>query len=154
MLEALGNIGDFLGGLGVVITLLYLAAQIRQNTRSSRSASYQAIATAISQSTINLWMNPDTARIMQAGIADREALNPLEQTQFNGIMAGMVRGIENIHYQYLAGAIDRDLWTGWELRTRSIVTTPGALEWWTENKDTFSKDFQVLVDGLEPVEST
>ncbi len=37
MLEALGNIGDFLGRLGVVITLLYLAAQIRQNTRSSRT---------------------------------------------------------------------------------------------------------------------
>ena len=32
MLDALGNIGDFLRGIGVVITLLYLAAQIRQNT--------------------------------------------------------------------------------------------------------------------------
>ena len=28
MLDALGNIGDFLGGLGVVATLIYLALQI------------------------------------------------------------------------------------------------------------------------------
>ncbi len=29
MIEALGNIGDFVGGIGVVVTLLYLAVQIR-----------------------------------------------------------------------------------------------------------------------------
>jgi hypothetical protein len=33
LLEALGNIGDFIGGLGVVVTLAYLAVQIRHNTR-------------------------------------------------------------------------------------------------------------------------
>ena len=32
MLEALGNIGDFVGGIGVVATLVYLVIQIRQNT--------------------------------------------------------------------------------------------------------------------------
>jgi hypothetical protein len=29
----LGNIGDFVAAIGVVISLVYLAAQIRQNTR-------------------------------------------------------------------------------------------------------------------------
>ena len=33
MLGALGNVGDFIGGIGVVATLLYLVVQIRQNTR-------------------------------------------------------------------------------------------------------------------------
>ena len=32
MLEALGNLGDFVGGVAVIVTLLYLASQIRQNT--------------------------------------------------------------------------------------------------------------------------
>jgi hypothetical protein len=153
MLEALGNIGDFLGGLGVVFTLLYLAAQIRQNTRSSRSVSYQAVVTATSQMAMHLWMNSEAARILQSGQADREALDPLERAQFNGIIAGMVRNVENIHYQYVTGAIDRELWTGWELRTRSIVAQPGGRAWWPENKEMFSKDFEALVDGLEPMES-
>ena len=33
MLEALGDLGDFLGGIGVMITVIYLALQIRHNTR-------------------------------------------------------------------------------------------------------------------------
>ena len=50
MLEDLGNIGDFLGGIGVVVTLIYLALQIRQNssqlvqnTKAVQSTAYQAI---------------------------------------------------------------------------------------------------------------
>ena len=30
-LEALGNLGDFVGGIAVVVTLIYLALQVRQN---------------------------------------------------------------------------------------------------------------------------
>jgi hypothetical protein len=32
VLEDLGNLGDFLGGIAVIATLIYLAIQIRQNT--------------------------------------------------------------------------------------------------------------------------
>ena len=43
MLEALGNLGDFIGGIAVVVTLLYLALQVRHNTRAMQTASRQAI---------------------------------------------------------------------------------------------------------------
>ncbi len=39
MLEALGNLGDFIGGIAVVVTLLYLAVQVRQNTTQLRESS-------------------------------------------------------------------------------------------------------------------
>ena len=39
MIESLGNIGDFVGGIGVVVSLVYLATQSRQNARSTRAAS-------------------------------------------------------------------------------------------------------------------
>ena len=38
MVEDLGNVGDFIGGIGVVVTLAYLALQIRQNNRSLKAA--------------------------------------------------------------------------------------------------------------------
>jgi hypothetical protein len=50
-LEALGNLGDFLGGIGVVITLLYLAIQIRQNTRQMRMDAAAARTTALEDTT-------------------------------------------------------------------------------------------------------
>ena len=50
-LEMLGNIGDFLGGIGVVITLIYLAAQIRQNTAQLRSNADGARIAALDETT-------------------------------------------------------------------------------------------------------
>jgi hypothetical protein len=53
ILDALGNLGDFIGGIGgigVVITLIYLATQIRQNTSALRTASRQAIASGYRES--------------------------------------------------------------------------------------------------------
>ena len=41
-LEALGNIGEFVGALAVVISLLYLAAQMRQNSPLVRASTYQS----------------------------------------------------------------------------------------------------------------
>ena len=44
MFETLGNLGDFIGGIAVVATLVYLALQIRQNTNSVKgvgAASYR-----------------------------------------------------------------------------------------------------------------
>ena len=40
-LEALGNLGDLIGGIGVIVTLIYLAIQIRQNTIEVRNAAVQ-----------------------------------------------------------------------------------------------------------------
>ena len=50
MIESLGNIGDFVGGIGVIVTLVYLASQIRQNSRSVKAASAQAVLSALAQS--------------------------------------------------------------------------------------------------------
>lgn len=41
-LEDLGNLGEFLGAIGVIVTLVYLAVQVRQNTRMMRANVRQA----------------------------------------------------------------------------------------------------------------
>jgi hypothetical protein len=154
MLDALGNIGDFLGGVGVVVTLLYLAVQIRQNTRSSRTESYQAAVSSVSDQTFNLWMNPESARVFQVGMFDLEALSPFERNQFTGFMSAMVRNHENIHYQYVSGAIDQSLWLGWEWRIAMTFSLPGVQTWWIDQKKAYSKEFQALIDNLELVPNT
>ena len=42
-LEDLGNIGEFVSAVAVVVSLLYLAMQIRQNTKSVQTSAYQAV---------------------------------------------------------------------------------------------------------------
>ena len=38
--EAIGAIGEVGGAVGVIVTLIYLAGQLRQNTKALRTGSY------------------------------------------------------------------------------------------------------------------
>jgi hypothetical protein len=144
-LEDLGNIGEFVAAVGVIISLVYLAVQIRQNTRSSRAASYQAAVTSISDLMREVGADPDLARIIATGGADLSTLTPSERMQFNYFALSIIRNFENIHYQYISGAIDEDTWLGWAARIKSSFATPGAQEWWRGQAPAFSKAFQEFV---------
>ena len=53
--EAIGAIGDAAGAIGVIVTLIYLAAQIRQSNDLLRSESRQAlVANDVTSLTANL----------------------------------------------------------------------------------------------------
>ena len=42
-LDQLAGIGEIIGGIAVVISLVYLAIQIRRNTEAERTSTYQSI---------------------------------------------------------------------------------------------------------------
>ena len=53
MLEELGNLGDFIGGVAVLVTLIYLSIQIRQNTAQVKIGS--EIARADTYASAGCW---------------------------------------------------------------------------------------------------
>jgi len=53
-ISELGSIGEFVGAIGVVITLIYLAFQIRQNTTQLKQNISMAKAAAVNNSNIAL----------------------------------------------------------------------------------------------------
>ena len=59
--EAIGAVGEILGAIGVIATLGYLAAQIRQNTRSSRDAASRASFDTVTRINLMLVENPEVA---------------------------------------------------------------------------------------------
>ena len=44
----LGAIGELVGGVAVIATLIYLAAQVRQNTKALAASTYQDITSSAS----------------------------------------------------------------------------------------------------------
>ena len=91
MLDALGNLGDFLGGLGVVVTLIYLARQIRQNTRSVESAAFQAATRDVAEAIDELSRDPELSRIVFDGVRDFESFSREDRRRFSTYMAGLLR---------------------------------------------------------------
>ena len=86
--EAIGAIGETIGAIAVVLTLVYLSIQIRQNTRSVRAATYQSVAEALADCSYKLVGH------MEDEASDRRLL-----------FIGTIRRYENLYFQMRQGNI-------------------------------------------------
>jgi hypothetical protein len=140
--------GELLGGIGVVISLVYLASQIRQNSKllraSTTAASYEP--RLVHQSLIA--SDPEVARIFHEGSADRGALSESDRRQFDALI-GMVTHVDQQQYQFYLDGVGSDrAWEALDASMRRKLAWRGFREWWPEWSDAYPRWFRDYVDGL------
>ena len=140
--------GEFLGGIAVVVSLVYLAGQIRQNSKLLRASTASATAATTSDFSSLVVQDSDVARIVREGMADRSSLSEDDLLRFNFLL-GMAFTGWNQEYQFAAdGVIGRSVWENRMRTMRRVLPLPGYRQWWTEWGDTYSDEYRRLVDGL------
>lgn len=144
-IESLGNIGDFVGGIGVIVTLVYLAIQIRQNTIATKADSYQAVVASASEWSREISLNAEICEILDRGARDYEALSEVERVRFNLAMSSFFRNMENLHLKFLSGAVADQVWIGWANRVFAFLCAPGTRTWWELNASAFSPEFRCFI---------
>jgi hypothetical protein len=88
--EAIGAVGETLGAAGVIITLVYLATQLRQNTRALRLNAEFAAAQEHIHNSIDV-SGTDVPYVMVRGFEDPTQLDPKESAQFLFWLNGSLR---------------------------------------------------------------
>jgi hypothetical protein len=146
VLEALGNIGDFLGGIGVVVTLIYLAGQIRQNTRSIRASAFQAAQRDIADKLDKLADDPELIRVYFDGNRHFESFSKEDRRRYGAFMTGLLRRYETLLDQTRVGNIDSSQWEGVLETLRTVFAHPGARAWWANGKKEFNRDLRSFID--------
>jgi len=153
MLEDLGNLGDFIGGIAVVVTLLYLAVQVRQNTLQLRRAAEIAALEArditfrsFSQFRSQLIADPGVAEVYLKGIRDAGVLSDVERLRFTLLAQELFYIIETATKRVDAVRPGNVQQTLDELNVGVILKQPGIRNWWTANKGTFQPEFIALID--------
>lgn len=140
--EAIGALGEIVGAFAVLVSLLYLAVQIRQNTASIRSSTYQSAVASISQVSLGICTDDGSARIAHAGFTqDIAELTEQEQFRFGLILTGMFRNYENFWYQYQSGVMEEHVWQGVRNAMIGYYQLPSVKRWWAQRSSIFSPKF-------------
>ena len=140
MLEALGNVGELLGGIGVVITLAYLAFQIRRNTQSVRSAALDSISSSISDFLDKVAQDPALTKLWFDGLSGTVELSENDDRRFSLLLISLVRRWENAFHQSRTGILDSQSWSGMADGLTFVLSSPGAQIWWQRSRGLFSAD--------------
>jgi hypothetical protein len=81
--EAIGAIGEVVGGVAVIATLLYLAVQIRQNAQSVRNAASLSVNEGLAEINRRVSNDPEFAELWLRGLKDYRGLTDVERMRFS-----------------------------------------------------------------------
>ena len=118
--DALGAVAEILGAIGVIVTLVYLAVQIRQNTLMMRATVKQNQTTITHSLTSLILENVDL--IMKANSGSE--LSEKEEFEYMIIARGVLRGWETYCYMRDIGLRDDTEWYGIKLSIERFASQP------------------------------
>ena len=154
--EAIGAIGEVVGALGVILTLGYLAYQIRQNTiqleqstLASKAAAQNASNEALRENRKALFQSEQMAEIWYNGNENPEDLDAISKLRYRLVIQNVTDVMLEIYTQTLTTGISPETWNtqGITLVTRVLATTGG--QWfWAAYSDNYPADFRAEVDRI------
>jgi len=124
--EATSAIGQLVGALAVVISLICLAREVGSNAHATRRATMRSMLESLNRFSQQITTHADLAQLRSRGFDDFESLEGADRGRFISYMHALFRTLEDVYYQHLEGHVDQRVWPGPEAIIRDINTHPGV----------------------------
>ena len=146
-LDQYANIAEIIGVIIVVVTLLYLSVQVRQNTIALRSSTTHSVQAQIATNYGLIAADPELMGILLKGMQKPSALSALETGRFMAWWSIALYAWQNIYYQMLSGAYEKPIFDGFMRLLAGASSSPGFRTVWEQRKFILSTDFQEYVEA-------
>ena len=144
--DAIGAISEALGALGVILTLVYLIRQIKQNTaatRSSAAASYSQASMSIANL---LSRDVETNSLFYGYQDDLVPLSMDEKRRAQAIVSVYLHAMEEAFDLYREGTLTEEKWKSRYRQIGWVTNRPGFREYWDEFGAVYADSFAKIVD--------
>ena len=141
-----GAISEMVGAIAIIVSLIYVGVQLRQNTQATRVNTSQAFVQTVGGIMGHQIQEPEFRDIYWRGLAGLSNLHGSELAAFGGWTAQLLREFESFYFQWKAGAFEDQIWSGWNCQYRDLFGYPGAQEVWTIRRHQFSDEFREFVE--------
>lgn len=146
--NAIQAVAEAIGAVAVVASLIYLAVQIRQNTRAVRAATYDAMVRGSGEFLRPMIDDAELARAFELVAEDwnHPEVSAEARTRAMYLLTQLFREWENAYYQWRQGTLEYWLWKAWETVILSYYHHPGIQQWWRLRRMAFSEPFQAFLE--------
>lgn len=143
---AIGALGELVGAVAVVVSLIYLSRQVRQNTRALRTANAATVKQNF-QTIARAFITDRGASDIVLRALKREELSPAEQLSAYAWFFDLLKSGELAYSQYLSQDLDKQVWDASLQFFLAYWTTPGMREYWRDRRQAFTPEFREAMDG-------
>ena len=145
--EAASAVAEWIGVILVVVSLGYVAIQIRQNTRTVRAATELDTGRQWSEFHARVAHSQDMADIWDKGLTDPDRLSGQEKRKFIWLVAEYLFLVESLFRQRQLGFLGHDSWNQHQSTVAGLLLHPLIESWWKSGVSPYSPEFRATIDG-------
>lgn len=140
----LGALGEFIGSIAVLATLVYLVFQIRQNTLSIRSQSRFHVLEALNAD-MKLQLDSEFTQLVAKSGSGDASIN--ERRKLGWVWASLMSHLEMLYFEIEEGALPKTFESTLKFRVASTFLPADANALWEVHRRMFTGDFRSYVDA-------
>ena len=110
-LQRYSLVAEILGGLAVILSIIYLAVEIQSNTHAIQTQSNQGLLELLNELA---YMRFENADLMLKGDGNYEELDESERYQYSELFYAGINIYEQAFNSYSSGTLSKELWQAWE----------------------------------------
>lgn len=146
--EMVGALGETVGAAAVVVSLLYVAHQVRTASVEAKAQRRERLTAELNRMFELLAGDQELSKLYLAGLGAFEPLAPHDQVRFSALMTHLFSSLESAYH-----AQESKDWPEWSAQDyRAVVAEfacyAGVRQWWSMRRQTFSPGFVAHVDRL------
>ena len=146
--DALGAVGEIIGAIAVLLTLGYLALQIRQNTQAVQASAVESSIKSVSEARSAIFVTAGIAEIYEKGISDPEQLTGVETIRFRLLVHNLLLAQANVFAQMKYSNLPSSTWKSQRPAILRVLKTPGGKWFWDNYHSDFESEFSEEIETL------
>jgi hypothetical protein len=143
---SLADIASLASSVAVLVSLLFLAVQVRQSNRNQRSLMQQGRTTRNVDLLFRL-ADPALSKLW-ARVSTSGTLEDAEYYMLYGYMASVFWSYEDSFFQFRAGMLDPSSWASDLATLKRLLSNPAYRAVWTAVRSAIGDEYRSFMDGL------
>ena len=148
-LKKIALITEITGGIALLVSLIFVGVQFRENTIATKSATANA-ANAITVSWYTETGNsaPSSQLMWDYIKGPKSKTTPAEKYQATILMHGLILSFQNNYYLANEGTLDQNVQESLTASISAVKNQPGWQEYWENRKSHFFVEFREYMDSI------
>ena len=153
-LEQVALIVEIIGGIVIIISLLFVGLQLKESAKATRSATAVTTVSELTSWYSNLGNSEQGSYVFWNFMTNPDSITPVERFQAIMNLHGILLTWQNSYYLVKEGTLDKRVQESLLEIINGVKNNPGFQIFWKSRKAIFLKEFQEYVEEIMATDKT
>ena len=147
-LKNIALIAEIFGGIAILISLIFVGIQFKENTKATRSATATATISTMASWYADIGNNQQSSELFYKLLATPDSIPKEQRIQAIYNLHSMFLTFQNSYFLVKEGTLDVRIQESLTVVISGVKNQPGMLYYWKTRKSIFFEEFQAYVDEI------